>query len=76
MPDSLRDWQLEGQLAHFICDNVDSLDQSALHARYAKGAFSARKLDFRLHEDMALRLLATDNHPAHRTLTDFRILHL
>ena len=43
---------------------------------YATGTFSSRKLAARLHEDVALRVLAADNYPAHRTLSDFRALHL
>jgi transposase len=44
--------------------------------RYATGVFSSRKLARRLHEDVALRVLASGNFPAHRTLSDFRALHL
>jgi transposase len=43
---------------------------------YATGTFSSRKLARKLHEDVALRMLAADNYPAHRTLSDFRALHL
>ncbi|HEX3140934.1 MAG TPA: IS1182 family transposase [Rhizobacter sp.] len=43
---------------------------------YATGTFSSRKLAAKLHEDVALRVLAADNYPAHRTLSDFRALHL
>ena len=43
---------------------------------YATGVFSSRKLAKRLHEDVALRVLAAGNFPAHRTLSDFRALHL
>ncbi len=43
---------------------------------YATGVFSSRKLARRLHEDVALRVLAAGNFPAHRTLSDFRALHL
>lgn len=99
LPDALQDWLPEGHLAYFISDSVDSLDLSALHARYAKGGprnqpfhpammvkvliygyatgtFSSRKLAAKLHEDVALRVLAAENYPAHRTLSDFRALHL
>ena len=38
LPDALQDWLPEGHLAYFISDSVDSLDLSAFHARYAKGA--------------------------------------
>jgi transposase len=43
---------------------------------YATGVFSSRKLARRLHEDVAFRVLAAGNFPAHRTLSDFRALHL
>lgn len=43
---------------------------------YATGVFSSRKLARKLHEDVALRMLAADNYPAHRTICDFRALHL
>jgi transposase/IS5 family transposase len=43
---------------------------------YATGCFSSRKIARRLHEDVAFRVLAADNFPAHRTIRDFRALHL
>lgn len=43
---------------------------------YATGVFSSRKLARKLHEDVALRMLAADNYPAHRTICDFRAFHL
>lgn len=43
---------------------------------YATGVFSSRKLARKLHEDVAFRVLAANNFPAHRTLCDFRALHL
>lgn len=43
---------------------------------YATGVFSSRKLARRLHDDVAFRVLAAGNFPAHRTLSDFRALHL
>ena len=43
---------------------------------YATGVFSSRKLATRLHDDVAFRVLAAGNFPAHRTLSDFRALHL
>lgn len=43
---------------------------------YTTGTFSSRKLASKLHEDVALRMLAAENFPAHRTLSDFRALHL
>ena len=43
---------------------------------YATGVFSSRKIAKKLHEDIAFRVLAADNFPAHRTIRDFRALHL
>jgi transposase len=43
---------------------------------YATGVFSSRKIDRKLHEDVAFRVLAAGNFPAHRTICDFRALHL
>jgi transposase len=43
---------------------------------YATGVFSSRKIERRLHEDLAFRLLAAGNFPRHRTICDFRALHL
>ena len=43
---------------------------------YATGTFSSRKIAKKLHEDVAYRVLAADNFPAHRTIRDFRALHL
>lgn len=43
---------------------------------YATGTFSSRKIARKLHEDVAFRVLAADNFPAHRTIREFRALHL
>ena len=43
---------------------------------YATGVFSSRKMAAKLHEDVAFRVLAAGNFPAHRTIRDFRALHL
>ena len=43
---------------------------------YSTGVFSSRKLAKKLHEDVAFRVLGAGNFPAHRTLSDFRALHL
>jgi len=43
---------------------------------YASGVFSSRKIARKLHEDVAFRLLAAGNFPKHRTICDFRALHL
>jgi len=38
--------------------------------------FSSRKIERRLHEDLALRMLAAGNFPRQRTMGDFRAFHL
>jgi transposase len=43
---------------------------------YATGTFSSRKISAKLHEDVAYRVLGSDNFPAHRTISDFRKRHL
>jgi transposase len=43
---------------------------------YASGVFSSRKIARKLHEDVAFRELAAGNFPAHRTIRDFRAIHL
>ena len=43
---------------------------------YATGVFSSRKIERRLHEDLAFRMLAAGNFPKHRTIRHFRALHL
>jgi transposase len=43
---------------------------------YATGVFSSRKIARKLHEDVAFRVLAAANFPAHRTIRDFRAAHL
>jgi transposase len=43
---------------------------------YCVGVFSSRRLQKRLHEDIAFRVLAADNQPDFRTLSDFRKIHL
>jgi len=43
---------------------------------YATGVFSSRKLAQKLREDVAFRVLAAGNFPAHRTLCEFRKRHL
>src|ERR1700704_4208193 len=42
---------------------------------YASGVFSSRKIARKLHEDVAFRVLAARNFPAHRTIRDFRAFH-
>ena len=43
---------------------------------YATGVFSSRKFAKKLHEDVAFRVLGAANFAAHRTIRDFRALHL
>ena len=43
---------------------------------YAIGIRSSRKIARKLHEDVAFRVLASENFPAHRTISDFRQKHL
>lgn len=43
---------------------------------YATGTFSSRKIAAKLREDVAFRVLAAENFPAHRTISDFRQRHL
>jgi IS5 family transposase len=42
---------------------------------YATGTFSSRKMARRLYEDVAVRVLAAGNFPAHRTIAEFRQRH-
>src|SRR5215210_722570 len=43
---------------------------------YATGTFSSRKIARKLEEDVAYRVLAAGNFPAHRTIAEFRQQHL
>jgi transposase len=43
---------------------------------YATGTNRARKIARKLHEDIGFRVLAASNFPAHRTIREFRALHL
>jgi transposase len=43
---------------------------------YASGVFSSRKVAIKLQEDVAFRVLGANNFPAHRTIREFRQLHL
>jgi transposase len=43
---------------------------------YATGTFSARRIARKLEEDVAYRVLAAGNFPAHRTIAEFRQQHL
>jgi transposase len=44
--------------------------------RYCVGVFSSRRIQKRLVEDVAFRVLAAGNQPDFRTISDFRKLHL
>lgn len=43
---------------------------------YTTGTFSSRRIARKLEEDVAYRVLAAGNFPAHRTIADFRQQHL
>ena len=43
---------------------------------YATGTFSSRRIARKLEEDVAYRVLAAGNFPAHRTIADFRQQHV
>src|SRR5450759_3692810 len=43
---------------------------------YCTGVFSSRKIACRLEEDVAFRVLAAENRPDFRTVSDFRKRHL
>ena len=43
---------------------------------YCIGVFSSRRIEKRLVEDIAFRVLAADNQPNFRTISDFRKIHL
>src|SRR5919112_5562272 len=43
---------------------------------YATGTFSSRRIARKLEEDVAYRVLAAGNFPAHRTVADFRRQHM
>ena len=43
---------------------------------YATGTFSSRRIARKLEEDVAYRVLAASNFPAHRTIAEFRQQHL
>ena len=43
---------------------------------YASGVFSSRKIATRMQEDVAFRMLGANNAPAHRTIREFRQLHI
>jgi len=43
---------------------------------YCVGVFSSRRMEQRLREDIGFRVLAADNQPNFRTISDFRKIHL
>lgn len=43
---------------------------------YCSGVFSSRRIARRLEEDVAFRVLAAENRPDFRTISDFRKRHL
>ena len=62
-------------ISHFMLVMLVMLVKVLVYA-YASGVFSSRKIAKKLHEDVAFRVLGADNFPAHRTIRDFRALHL
>jgi transposase len=100
LPASLQDWLPEGHLARFVAEVVETLDLSAIYAKYeegdgrglaaydprmmvrlliygyCRGVASSRRMERATYEDVAFRYLATDQHPDHTTLADFRKEHL
>src|SRR6266436_5616125 len=60
---------------------LNSLDHPRMMTKillygYCVGVFSSRKIQKRLVEDVAFRVLAAGNQPDFRTISDFRKLHL
>ena len=49
---------------------------SVLLYAYATGTFSSRRIARKLEDDVAYRVLAAGNFPAHRTIAEFRQQHL
>lgn len=43
---------------------------------YATGTFSSRRIAAKISDDVAFRVLAAGNYPAHRTIAEFRQRHL
>lgn len=43
---------------------------------YCVGVPSSRKIERRTHEDIAFRVLAANNHPDHKCISEFRRIHL
>src|SRR5699024_7427529 len=43
---------------------------------YASGVFSSRKISRCLEQDIAFRVLGANNFPAHRTIREFRRVHV
>lgn len=58
LPAAPQDWLRAGHLAYFIHDTVGALDLKAFYACYKGGG--SRKIERRLHEDLAFRMLAAD----------------
>ena len=61
LPPSLHDWLPEGHLPYFIADVAGQMDLREFHERYEQ-----------VEEDVAYRVLAARNFPAHRTIAEFR----
>jgi transposase len=79
LPASLQDWLPGGHLAYFIGDAVDALDLGAFYARYAGGGAHNQPFHPAMMVkvlSLALRLPGAGNFPKHRTIREFRALHL
>src|SRR5205807_2502427 len=71
LPPDMRQWLPEGDLALFISDVVNVL----LYA-YCTGLRSSRKIEQATYRDVAIRVLAGDQHPDHDSIAEFRKRHL
>src|ERR1700720_1958487 len=84
LPPSLREWLPDDHLVYFVSDVVDQLNLSAIESVYEEDdrgqpPYHPRmmtKIQKRLVEDVAFRVLAAGNQPDFRTISDFRKLHL
>jgi len=72
-------WDIEGEyeksLAGYPPYHPRMMTKILFYA-YCTGVYSSRKIAKKLEEDVAFRVLAADNHPDFRTISDFRKQHL
>ena len=59
-----------------ILPNLAEMMVKVLVYAYCVGVPSSRRIEKRLHEDIAFRVLAANNTPDFRTISDFRKEHL